>query len=210
MSVAKPGCLFCPVINCSNSEIFHSHVLLHSRAPIHPVLGFIHTSGPFLLQVQLGPPFLLMLITPCSEDSVVPPLHCPTAAHCSRPRPWPSPNGCLICSWHQQAVCYWCPDQSTASYLNRALHTAERSRASAQVHSSSSWPWLSVKSPSFSSDFFPLILSKTLFHRNDGSHQTSTCSKAVPPENTAMSRYSIIRAAKPVHACAGPTVCLVI
>ena len=60
--------LFCAVINCSNSEITHSHVPLYSGAPIYPVLGFIHTSGPFLLHVQLGPPFLLMLITPCSEE----------------------------------------------------------------------------------------------------------------------------------------------
>ena len=87
---------------------------------------------------------------PARRNSVVPLLHCPAVAHCRQPQPWLSRTRGLICSWHQPAVCYWCPDQPTVSYLNRALHTAERSRASPQVHSSSSWPRLYVKSPCFS------------------------------------------------------------
>lgn len=70
---------------------------------------------------------------PARRKSVVPLLHCPAAARCSQPQPWLSRTRGPICSWHQPAVCYWCPDQPTVSYLNRALHTAERSRASAQV-----------------------------------------------------------------------------
>lgn len=85
MSVAKPRCLSCPVINCSNSEIFHSHVLsnhilllLHrsntSTAWFHPHLwSFSHPRAA-------ETPLLLVLITPCSTPSV-PLLHCPSAAH---------------------------------------------------------------------------------------------------------------------------------
>lgn len=61
-SVAKPRLLFCPVINCSYSEIFHSNAPLHSRAPSTQCLV---SSIPLAFYISMFPAYV---DHSCSEE----------------------------------------------------------------------------------------------------------------------------------------------
>lgn len=157
VSVAKHRSLSCPAIKCSNSEIFHSRVPLWPQPHITPSLQHNHslTSTPPL--VLFNSPSSLDTFTYHVNHSLAnTPFLCSTVL---LPFILANPKPDLI-----QLYAFFAPKarqlNSTSALINPCSSVSVEPCILLRDHSSSSWPQLYVKPPCFSSDLFPLILSR--------------------------------------------------